>query len=280
MTYFFHCPRCRGELTGQPTGYHCPACDHTYPIQDGIPDFFTADSGHDFSTDANTIWLEPHIAAQREIVYRHCARQLHGMAFCIAEMARRTTPGSRVLEVGTGTGHFTRWLAEEAAPDTEIYSFDFSWPILELARQTIAGLSGIILCRANAREGLPFPPEAFDIVFTRLAPLGPRGVSNVEAAYPLLKPGGWYVWAGWEAAEVETPPTEWALQHGYSSASFHRWQYRRLQCAEEARAWEIERDYLLGFKEGRQPDEAPPQAVHETMKMTYENVLLAQKPVN
>jgi len=288
MSDLFCCPVCKGPLWSKPTSYECRPCGRSFPIVDGcIPDFFIAQSGHDFSADPNTIWLDPQIVKARDTVYRLCTRELKGMAFCMQEMGRRTSKGCRVLEVGMGTGHFTRWLAEVSEPGTAIYAFDFSWPILEKARAHIGGSLGITLFRANAREGLPFQAGVFDIVFVRLAPLGPRGVPNVQAGFELLKPGGWYFDAGWEQERYETPPTEWAIQHGYESAEHHEWQYRRVQSEEEHIAWQTEQKRLLAMQESKlagtrdrvRPDsECTRGSSGAILKMTQEHVLIARKP--
>lgn len=287
MSDIFCCPLCKGPLESTAASLECHPCSRSFPIVDGcIPDFYLSESGHDFSSDANVIWLDPQVVEARDTVYRLCARELRGMAFCMREIGRRTSKGCRVLEVGMGTGHLTRWLAEASDPGTAIYAFDFSWPIIEKARANVGGLPGVTLFRANARDALPFRAGTFDIVFVRLAPLGPRGVPNVRAGFDLLRPGGWYVGAGWEQERYETPPTQWAIQHGYESAEFHEWHYRRAQSEEERMAWQIEQQRLLAMQAG-QPRGTGRRAVDASerdpgsdsgIKMTQEHVLIARKP--
>jgi SAM-dependent methyltransferase len=254
----------------------------------GVPDFFIAESGHNFNNDPNIIWLNPQIVEARNTVYRLCARELKGMTFCMQALGRKTGQGCRILEVGMGTGHFTRWLSEVSEPGTAIYAFDFSWPIIEKARTNIAELPEITFFRANAREGLPFLAGVFDIVLIRLAPLGARGVPNVQAAFEFLKPGGWYFGTGWERGQFEISPTEWAFQHGYHNAEYHEWRYHRLQSKEEHDAWKIEIKQLLTMHKRYKPAAASKSNMfnfngHQdsdgnyTM-MTVEHLLLAQKP--
>ena len=131
--------------------------------------------------EPNKTWLDPEIVDARDVEYRLCARELKGMVFCMQEISKRTSAGCRVLEVGMGTAHFTRWLAEVSELGTEVYAFDFSWPIIEKARANTYGLSGVTLFRANARGAFPFKDASFDVVLLRLAPLGPHGVPNVRA---------------------------------------------------------------------------------------------------
>jgi SAM-dependent methyltransferase len=61
-----------------------------------------------------------------------------------------------ILEVGAGTGHFTRWLSEQGLA---VVGLDLSAAMLAQAR----GLNGILLVRGNALQ-LPFADGAFDLV--------------------------------------------------------------------------------------------------------------------
>ncbi len=132
-----------------------------------------------------------------------------------------------------------------------------------------------------------FLDEHFDILLLRLAPLGPHGVPNVQAGYALLKPGGWYVAAGWKQTRYATSPTEWAMQHGYESAEQHEWQYWRAQTAQERTASQFELGRLAA--QGWQPTEDSLQCEEKVrcssgddgtvLKMTYEHVLIARKPL-
>jgi hypothetical protein len=118
--------------------------------------------------------------------------------------------------------------------------------------------------------------------------LGPHGVPNVEAAFGLLKPGGWYFEAGWKKEQFETAPTEWAIQHGYESAEHHAWQYRRRQTAEEHTAMQTEMAHLARMAEGSKLADKAREALlnqedgHEGdggfLRMTHETLLIAQKP--
>lgn len=282
----FRCPLCMGVLVTESANLRCAACKLVFPIVDGIPDFVIPESGRDSLTETDKTWLDPETVAARDTMYRLCARELKGMAFCVAEIARRTGPGCRILEVGMGTGHFTRWLAEAANPGTEILAFDYSWPILAKAKANTRDLPGVTLFRANARGALPFPIESFDVLLLRLAPLGAQGYPNVSAGYELLKPGGWYFEAGWKPVRYETPAVEWAMQHGYERAERHEWIYWRTQSEQEWRAFQFELERLAA-QGSRSAQEALDQGRNTSIgpdedgsfqKRTYENLLIAQKP--
>jgi len=152
----FCCPLCKGPLTAIGTALHCTPCERDFEIVNSIPNFFISESEQDAIDRKNQTWLDPEIVEARDTVYRLCTRELRGMAFCMQEIGRRTSAECRVLEVGMGTGHFTRWLAEVSQPGTEIYAFDISWPIIEKAKGNAQGLPGVTLFRANSRAALPF----------------------------------------------------------------------------------------------------------------------------
>lgn len=276
----FCCPVCKGPLAAAAASLRCSPCGREFEIVDGVPDFFISETDRDGidDDDPNRIWLDPEIVEARDTYYDLCARQLTGMSFCMQELARRTKPGCRVLEVGMGTGHFTRWLAEVVEPGTEIYGFDFSWPIIERAKVKAGGLPSVTLLRAHARGMLPFEDESFDIVLARLAPLGPRGVPNTQVAFELLQPGGWFFEAGWRAEQYETPPTEWAIQHGFESAVHHVWQYWRAQTEQERAAMEVEFERLASLIKPSRIETREKVEDGVRLKMTHENLLIAQKP--
>lgn len=269
---FFYCPVCQKSLIIEPGCLACPTCSRNFPIVDGLADFYIVTGEADAIDEPNTTWLDPEVVDARDTIYRYCARELRGMAFCIDEMASRATPGSRVLEVGMGTGHFTRWLAESVALGVQIYAFDMSWPILKVAQVNIAGLNNVTLFRANSKANLPFPPASFDLILVRLAPFGPNGTPNVVQGYQYLKPGGWYFEASWERPKRDHVWSEWAIQNGYESAEQHTWHYQRSKSADEQRAALIESSAMTA--KFHQP---PPAWMDQLPEATIENLLIAQK---
>ena len=68
-------------------------------------------------------------------------------------------PGARVLELGCGTGEFTRRVAPAGA---RLVALDLSAELLARARTRVP--AGVGFVRANA-ERLPFPDGAFDAVY-------------------------------------------------------------------------------------------------------------------
>ena len=277
-TNIFVCPLCKGLLNSRDLGYHCTSCVCDYPIIDGIPDFFVSEANQEEEDvwRENLAWLDPQMVEAREIIYRLSVRKLKGMTFAMQQLGLRTFPGCRILEVGTGTGHFTRWMGEVSAPGTEIYAFDFSWPMFAKARANIANQPGVVLLRANAMGKLPFQEESFDLVFLRLAPLCKGGMSSSLAAFQLLKPGGWLFKAGWDARREEIPWTEQAIQIGYECAEMHEWQYPRTKTEEEYAASRVECERAIAFGA---PFSMLPVEPESLVSMTWENLRIAHKPL-
>jgi ubiquinone/menaquinone biosynthesis C-methylase UbiE/uncharacterized protein YbaR (Trm112 family) len=269
----FCCPICKKSLIEDPASLTCARCGHSYPIFNGIPDFFICENEQETVEGVSAIWGDEKVVEARNTIYRLCVRELKGMAFCMQEIARRSTRGTRILEVGMGTGHFSRWLAEVTPPGTEIYAFDCSWTIMQIAQGNLRGGDAVTLFRANSRSKLPFPDENFDILFLRLAPLGPKDVPNIAAGYQILKPGGWYFEAGWDR-KYENSWTAWAIQHGFAHAEHHAWQYPRTITEEEEHARQIEQAAWPADQKVTTP------CTYDNISMTAENLLIAQKPFN
>ncbi|MEX2646866.1 MAG: class I SAM-dependent methyltransferase [Gaiellaceae bacterium] len=73
------------------------------------------------------------------------------------ERALRSLPPARTLDVACGTGFLTRWLTGE------LVGLDQSDVMLAEARKRLPRAE---LVRGDANDGLPFPDDSFDRVFT------------------------------------------------------------------------------------------------------------------
>jgi len=74
----------------------------------------------------------------------------------LIEQSLRSVPRGRLLEVGCGTGHFTRWLGELGFEATGL---DFSTPMLEVATR----LSPEVTYLCADCHHLPFKDGSFDL---------------------------------------------------------------------------------------------------------------------
>lgn len=109
-------------------------------------------------------------------------------------------PGSRVLDVGCGTGSITRAAARRAAPGP-VLGVDLSTAMIDVARARADGLGNAAFVRADAQVH-PFPDAAFDVVVSRT---GASFFGDPPAAFANLArataPGGRLALLTWQAAE-------------------------------------------------------------------------------
>lgn len=111
--------------------------------------------------------------------------------------------GARVLEVGAGAAHCSRWLAGQGA---RVVASDISSAMLDGARRLNAATGvDVPLVEADARA-LPFADAAFDVVFTSFGaiPFVPDAARVHAAAARVLRPGGRWVFS-------VTHPVRWAF---------------------------------------------------------------------
>jgi demethylmenaquinone methyltransferase / 2-methoxy-6-polyprenyl-1,4-benzoquinol methylase len=126
-----------------------------------------------------------------------------------ADLAR-VGPGTRALDVATGTGDLAIELARRGA---EVVGLDFSEPMLELARGKAPGIEWV---RGNALE-LPYGDGEFDAVTVgfgarNFADLG-RGVAEMAR---VAKPGGRVVIL--EITTPQKPPLSWFFRFWFDRA--------------------------------------------------------------
>ena len=109
-------------------------------------------------------------------------------------------PGSRVLDVGCGTGSVTRAAARRSAPGP-VLGVDLSTAMIDVARARAAGLGNAAFARADAQVH-PFPDAAFDVVVSRTGASffgdPPAAFANIARA---TAPGGRLALLTWQAPE-------------------------------------------------------------------------------
>jgi ubiquinone/menaquinone biosynthesis C-methylase UbiE len=99
----------------------------------------------------------PEIAVDYEAWYQTAGRQADQQEKALLRRLLSDFPAARsILEVGCGTGHFTRWFGEQGL---QAVGLDLSWPMLEEAKR----LKSPAYLRADALT-LPFLVGTFDLV--------------------------------------------------------------------------------------------------------------------
>jgi demethylmenaquinone methyltransferase / 2-methoxy-6-polyprenyl-1,4-benzoquinol methylase len=122
-------------------------------------------------------------------------------------------PGSRALDVATGTGDLAIALAQRTGPEGEVVGSDFSEAMLELARRKAPAIS---FESGNALE-LPYEDDSFDAATVgfgarNFSDLG-RGLSEMAR---VVRPGGRVVVL--EITTPERPPLSWFFRLWFDGA--------------------------------------------------------------
>ena len=102
----------------------------------------------------------------------------------------RIGSGTRILDVGCGTGYFTRLLAEGEEPVTAV-GLDLEEPFIDYARQRVGAQQLNIEFVVGDALALPFEDESFDVVasHTFLTSI-PDPVKAMSEMKRVLRPGG------------------------------------------------------------------------------------------
>jgi SAM-dependent methyltransferase len=95
-------------------------------------------------------------------------------------------PGSRVLEIGPGTGQATRPLAERGC---QVVAVELGADLAALARRNLAGFPSVEVVTA-AFEDWPLPAEPFDLVLAATAFHWIDPSVRVDKVADALRPGG------------------------------------------------------------------------------------------
>jgi demethylmenaquinone methyltransferase/2-methoxy-6-polyprenyl-1,4-benzoquinol methylase len=104
----------------------------------------------------------------------------------------------RILDLGCGTGDLAITIAKLAKSRIEITGFDFSQPMLDIARHKAQCLGYSITFINGEAENLPFPDEYFDNIgisfaFRNLTYKHPQAKKHIAEILRVLKPGGRFV---------------------------------------------------------------------------------------
>ena len=157
-------------------------------------------------------------------------------------------PGIRLLDAGCGRGEVLR---AAAAAGAEVAGADYSRDAVDVARETLSGVSGADIRRADVAE-LPWPDASFDrILFGDVIEhLDPEhGRRALRELHRVLRPGGrllvhtapnrLFTTGVWPLARAALR----ALGHGSSAASLDFW-------IEDTRRYHVHEMTLHGLRRG------------------------------
>ena len=208
----FACPRCHGPVQQAADAYACPACQASYPIVLGIPDFrlfpdpwigfeddrekarrlATMTAGLPFEDAVRTYWDitpgTPRPQAERFTAHVLSAESRAGDWLDWLERTEGASSGGPWLDLGCGTADL---LAAGAQRGITMVGVDIAlrWLVVAARRPALAGSTGHLVC-ANG-EHLPFAPGSF----ARVLSLGTlehcRDAERLVAeSKRVLRPGG------------------------------------------------------------------------------------------
>lgn len=123
--------------------------------------------------------------------------------------------GARVLEIGSGRGGGSAYIARSHGPE-KIIGLDYSARAVKLARQLNPRLENLEFQQGDA-EDLPFPDASFDVVLNIesshcYADMN-RFVAETER---VLKPGGWFSWMDMRGAPFVDETDDQLARPGWS----------------------------------------------------------------
>jgi predicted methyltransferase len=163
--------------------------------------------------DINAKFLDPALDAEDWATkFGLESREVYAAREAIAK-ALELEPGSRVADVGSGTGAFLHTFADAVGPTGRVYAVDISPRFVEFLRQRVLDekLANLAVVH-SATDSTKLPPGSVSHVFVcdtyHHFEQYPEMLASIQAA---LVPGGRFVIVDFE--RIPGVSTEWTLNH-------------------------------------------------------------------
>ena len=198
-------------------------------------------------------------------------------------------PGSKILELGCGTGSMWKDNLHLLSGDTTLTLTDFSEGMLETAKQNVRAEN--VTFRQVDIQNIPYPDAAFDVVIANMmlyhVPDLHKGLSEVRR---VLKPGGIFYCATYGIHGILEYITDllkdmnvkgnigttFTLQNGGGSLGQHFDQVQRLDRDDGLAIADINdfADYIYSLSSLTNMDKVPRETLLDTLKSRVENGIL------
>ncbi len=144
--------------------------------------------------------------------------------------------GNSVLDIGSGAGGIDIHLVEQHRA-AHVTGIDVEDSVIATARRAVAakGLSGRVGFAKVAPGPLPFPPNCFDVVFSKDSIVHiPDKHALARDIFRVLKPGGWFAASDWLIGRDGEPSPEMKAYIAAEGLDFGMASPQRYQAALEA----------------------------------------------
>lgn len=198
-------------------------------------------------------------------------------------------PGSKILELGCGTGSMWKDNLHLLSGDTTLTLTDFSEGMLETAKQNVRAEN--VTFRQVDIQNIPYPDAAFDVVIANMmlyhVPDLHKGLSEVRR---VLKPGGIFYCATYGIHGILEYITDllkdmnvkgnigttFTLQNGGGSLGQHFDQVQRLDRDDGLAIADINdfADYIYSLSSLTNMDKVPRETLLDALKSRVENGIL------
>lgn len=189
------------------------------------------------------------------------SREVYAARKAIAK-ALELTPGSRIADVGAGTGAFLQTFAEGVGPGGRVYAVDISPRFVEFLRQRVQDekLANVAVIHSSA-ESATLPPGSVSHVFVcdtyHHFEQYPEMLASIRQA---LVPGGRFVIVDFE--RIPGVSTAWTLNHVRAGKETVREEVEAAGFVFDAEidVPEFKENYLLRFRRPAEATEGDPAA--------------------